>query len=304
MEDKKDFSFAKVEISDAQKSTFEYKNTWKEVGAKFANNKLAIVGTIVFLSLIILSVIFSLLPNYDTSTINSDIVDQGASSSHWWGTDSVGRDFWSRNWGALQYSLLLAFVTTTINILIAIAIGLSMGYFVKFDKYFSFVIRILYAMPTIIVLILFAVVFDTDSSFLAFWVLVLSLTFSGWVDASQQIRGITIKTRNLDFITASQTLGTKRFKILGTFFTYSLPIIIVQFVIIFPKMIISESILGFLGLSIPDIPTLGNLINDGRAPFLVHPYQLLIPLGMLVVTTVSIQFIGFGVEDALLNKGE
>ncbi len=302
MPDKKDFKFIKNEEINTEVTATEFKSATQDVIDKFLKNKVALAGAIIFLLLIVLSVLFMFLPNYDLGHGDSALMDLPPSAEHWFGTDSVGRDLWSRNWAAIQYSLMLALVSTTLNVLIAIVIGLSMGYFDKFDKWFSGVIKIMYAMPTIIVLILFSVIFQTNDPMLSFFVIVISLTFSGWVNASQQVRGIVKKTRNLDFITASQTLGTSRFKMLGVLFVYALPIVIVQFAIIFPNMIISEAVLGFLGLSIPDLPTLGNLINDSRNSFLTYPYQLLFPLLMLALTTVSIQFMGFGLEDAILGK--
>ncbi len=299
------FDFVEIKQSEQQASLQEFSSVFKDASIKFAKNKIAMVGTIVFILLIVLSIIFSLLPNYDSMTLDaSNSHSWPPNSQHWLGTDSFGRDLWSRIWGGIQYSLLLALITTTLNIMIAIAIGLFMGYFEKFDNIFGFVIKVLYALPTIIILILFSVIFRTNNAFLSFWVIVLSLVFSGWVDASQQVRGAALKIKNLDFITASQTLGTKKFLILKTFFRYALPVIIIQYAIIFPRMIISESILGFLGLSIPDIPTLGNLINDGKSELLNNSQLLLLPLAALVVTTVSIQFIGFGAEDALGDKGD
>ncbi len=302
MAEKQDFKFAEIKATDIQEELFSYKSNTKEIITRFAKNKIAILGMIVFILLLLTSIIVMFLPNYDLGTgeaINSDLPP---SVDNWFGFDTVGRDLWSRCWAGLQYSMILALVTTTINVMIAILIGLLMGYFDKFDRAFSGVIKVMYALPSIIVLIVFATVFKTDKQFLSFWVLVISLTFSGWVNASQQIRGAVKKTRNLDFITASQTLGTSRISILKTFFVYSMPIIIVQYAIIFPRMVISEAILGFLGLSIPDLPTLGNLINNGRIAFLSYPHELLFPLSMLIVTTVSIQFIGFGLEDAVLGK--
>lgn len=298
----KDFKFAEIKATDIQEELFTYKSTTKEVVTRFTKNKIALFGMFVFIMLIILSFVFMLLPNWDPTTINASNTDLTPNGEYWFGADTVGRDLWSRCWAGLQYSMLLALTTTILNIMIATLIGLLMGYFDKFDKVFSVVIKIMYALPTIIVLIVFSVVFQTDDPLISFWVLVISLTFSGWVNASQQIRGVVKKTRNLDFITASQTLGTNRISILKTFFAYSMPVIIVQFAIIFPRMVISESILGFLGLSIPDLPTLGNLINNGRVSFLSYPHELLFPLLMLVTTTVSIQLMGFGLEDAILGK--
>ena len=299
------FDFIEVKQSEQQKSLHEYSSVFKDATKNFFKNKMAMAGMIIFILLVIFMIIFTSLPNYDPLTPdNTNISSWPPSAEHWLGTDAFGRDLWSRVWGGIFYSIILALTTTIINIMLAIIIGLTMGYFEKFDKVFGFFIKVLYALPGIIIMILFSVMFRTSDKLLSFMVLVMSLTFSGWVNASQQIRGMAMKIRNLDFITASQTLGTKKFKILKIFFTHSLPIIVIQFAIIFPRMIISESILGFLGLSVPDIPTLGNLINDGKEEFLNSPYQLFIPLTSLIVTTVSIQLMGFGIEEVLSDKGE
>ncbi len=297
-----DFKFAELKEENSDVIQTKFVSTKKEITNRFISNKLAMTGAILFFLLIIISIIVMFLPNYDTGTPNSSLMDMKPSAEHWFGTDSTGRDLWSRNWAAIQYSFSIALIATTINIMIAILIGLLMGYFEEFDRIFSGVIKIMYAMPTIIVLILFSIVFYTKDPIKSFMVIILSLTFSGWVNASQQVRGSVKKTRNLEFITASQTLGTSRVKMLGVLFTYALPIVIVQYAIIFPRMIIAEATLGFLGLSIPDVPTLGNLINDARNSFLAYPYQLLFPLIMLALTTISIQFMGFGLEDAILGK--
>ncbi len=297
-----DFKFAELKEENSDVIQTKFVSTKKEITNRFISNKLAMVGTIIFFLLIIISIVVMFLPNYNTNDPNSSLMDLPPGAGHWFGTDSTGRDLWSRNWAAIQYSFIIAILATTINILIAILIGLLMGYFEEFDRLFSGVIKIMYAMPTIIVLILFSIVFYTKDPIKSFMVIILSLTFSGWVNASQQVRGSVKKTRNLEFITASQTLGTSRVKMLGVLFAYALPIVIVQYAIIFPRMIIAEATLGFLGLSIPDVPTLGNLINDARNSFLAYPYQLLFPLIMLALTTISIQFMGFGLEDAILGK--
>lgn len=296
------FEFVKHEESNVEVIDVKFKSATADIFSKFTKNPVAIIGTVIFLILLITSIIVRCLPGFELGTGDSTLMDLNPSADHWFGTDSAGRDLWNRNWAAFQYSLVLALVATTINVLIATLVGLLMGYFDKFDKFFAPVIKVLYATPGLVVLILFSILFQGDTNLENFFVIILSLTVFGWVNASQQVRGIVKKTRNLDFVTASQTLGTSRFKMLGVFLVYAMPIIIVQFAIIFPNMIISEATLGFLGLSIPDLPTLGNLINDSRNSFLAHPYQILFPLMMLALTTISIQFIGFGLEDSILGK--
>ncbi len=286
------FKWSKNRIITEIVAISDQKSAGKEAMKEFFTNKLSIAGLFILIGLIITAVVVVFTSQWDITIGSSDILS-GSTKQHWFGTDDFGRDLWTRLWYGLLVSSVLAIIASTINIIIGIIVGISQGYFKTVDKILTPIIKILYSLPSILILILFSTVFGASMI-----IVVVSLVITGWVGPSQQIRGQTLRTRNQDFIIASQTLGTGWFKILGTFFTLAIPTIIIQFTMLFPKMILVEATLGFLGLSVPDIPTLGTLINSGRAYILSHPMQVFYPIISLVTIVASVQFIGFGIESA------
>lgn len=291
------FEFNKERVYETTTVVAPHTSVFKDVLKKFFNNKLAVIGLVLFVGIILCAIIIPFF-SQDPLIRNSSNTHSSPSSNHWMGTDLYGRDIWSRVWNGLAFSLLLAFTTTTINIFIGILIGVISGYFSSFDRIFKNIIKIFYALPPVLIMVVFSASFGAS-----FGIMVASLVFSGWVQSSQMIRANTLRIKELDYVTASKTMGTKKVGILTTFFVNSLPIIITEFVSTFPIMILNEAFLGFVGLSIPDIATLGNVINDGRSFLLTYPLETVFPLIILVLSTVSIQLVGFGVEDSLRSIG-
>lgn len=287
------FKFAPNSKANLSIEVVERKSATREAIEDFFKNKIAVFGLVIFLALFFTSVIVFFTSPHNVIIGDSNHILENSSSTYWFGTDQFGRDLWTRVWYGVLISTLIAFFASIINIILAGLVGIVTGYFDTVDKFFNPIIKILYSLPSLLILILFSVVFGPS-----FWIIILSLTITGWVGPSQQIRAHTLRVRNLDFITASQTLGTSKFKILQTFINLAIPTIIIQFSMIFPKMILAESILGFLGLSIPDVPTLGTLINLGRGYILLYPMQVFYPVIFLVGIVGSIQFVAFGIEDA------
>ncbi len=292
MENKELFSFSDKNPDVVIKPTTKHVSSFKNGLIYFTKNKLAMSALGLFILIFISSIIISSF-SVDPLLTDSNNIFADPSSEHIFGTDEFGRDLWSRVWNAIWISLTLALITSIINVIIATLVGVITGYFEKVDNVSAYLIKILHSLPVILVLILFSVIFGAS-----FQIVILSLVITGWVAASQQIRAQTLRVKNSDFIIASQTLGTRKVKILSTFFTLAIPTIIIQFAIIFPRMILAEATLGFLGLSVPDVPTLGNLINSGRNVMTLYPMQVFIPMIYLVVVIVCIQLIAFGVESA------
>lgn len=293
LETKELFSWSEKKPETKVVALSKHQSAVKEAMKEIFSNKLAFFGLLFFIAMIITSIIAPMVSQWDITVGDDKKILQGSSAEHWFGTDSFGRDVWTRLWYGVSISALLAIISSSINVTIATLIGISAGYFKKFDLVSAPFIKILYSLPAILILILFSVVFGSS-----FQIMILSLVITGWVGPSQQIRGQTLRIRNQDFIIASQTLGTGKFKIFGTFFNLAIPTIIIQFSMLFPRMILAEATLGFLGLSIPDTPTIGTMINDGREYILTHPMQVFYPIISLVSLVGSLQFFSFGLEKA------
>ncbi len=315
--------------------SFEVHTSWKALKKTFLSNKLYLVSLTAMITIMLLALFVPMFINsdlaMDPNSPNVNLLpgevglvpemipllddcgdpmldDNGdpimeqimVEYTYLFGADSMGRDLWARLWFGLRASIILGLITTSINIITGTIIGLNMGYYNRFDSTMLWVVKILSSIPIVLILILFSVSFGASIP-----IMILSLTITGWIGPSQQVRSKVKVDKNLDFMVASKVLGTKNYKILFSFIILAIPTIVNQFILIFPKMILFETTLGFLGLSIPDIPILGNIINDGKDQLFTFPYQLFIPIGFLVTSILSIQIVSSGIQDAFNsnNKG-
>ncbi len=298
--------------------SFEVHTSWKALKKTFLRNKLYLISLIAMTTILLLAFFVPMFIDYDLAMMpNSPNVNLSPGSvgyipvevngvvemqehKYLFGTDSIGRDLWARLWFGLRTSIILGLVTTSINIFVGTIVGLNMGYYNKFDSIMLWVVKVFSSIPIVLILILFSVSFGASIP-----IMILSLTITGWINPSQQVRSKVKVDKNLDFMVASKVLGTKSYKILFSFIILAIPTIVNQFILMFPKMILFETTLGFLGLSIPDVPILGNIINDGKDQLFTFPYQLFIPIGFLVTSVLSIQIVSSGIQDAFNtnNKG-
>ncbi len=321
--------------------SFEVHTSWKALKKTFLSNKLYLLSLVVMITIMLLALFVPMFIDYALSMdpnspnvnllpgevglvpkefpvlgedgkpiFEVDLDDDGnlvpvveiimVEYTYLFGTDFLGRDLWARLWFGLRASIILGLITTSINIIIGTIIGLNMGYYNRFDSIMLWVVKVLSSIPIVLILILFSVSFGASIG-----IMILSLTITGWIGPSQQVRSKVKVDKNLDFMVASKVLGTKNYKILISFIILAIPTIVNQFILIFPKMILFETTLGFLGLSMPDIPILGNIINDGKDQLFTFPYQLFIPIGFLVTSILSIQIVSSGIQDAFNtnNKG-
>lgn len=270
---------------------------WKEFFYRYSRNKGAIVGFVI-LAVLILCALFIPFFTQDPSKLNPDkIFKTFFTDGHILGTDQQGRDIWARLWWGLRYSLTLAVVSTLIQVSIGLIIGIMMGHFRIFDKIMTFIIKVVSNIPSIIVLIVITIVLQPT-----FWVIVFALTFTSWKEIANQMRSQVLRAKNYEWVSASKILGTPTWKILLNYLPVVLPLLITEIVFHVPGVILSETSLAFIGLSIPNKSTLGNLITEGSKIFATSPRYVLVPSFMLILVTTSIQLISAGIQDSLLRQ--
>lgn len=293
---------------------------------RFCRNKGAIISLVVILIIALMSVIGPGMNQYTYSEMKtsyaslpprvSALSGMGAfdgtengkdmyalkdcDTDFWFGTDTLGRDLWTRLWTGTRTSLMIALIAAVGNMFIGIIYGLVSGYVGgKVDIVMQRIIEILNGIPSLVVMTLMVMVMRPGVG-----AIVVALLTTGWIGTARMVRGQTMKIREEEFVQASQTLGASTFRIL---FKDALPNIMSQIITMamfsIPGAIFAESFLAFVGLGIPQPqPSLGILISEGYKSLTIHPHMLVIPVLVLSVLMLSFNLLADGLRDALDPK--
>ncbi|VEU78201.1 ABC transporter permease [Mycoplasmopsis columbinasalis] len=275
----------------------ERQRPFKEFFYRFSRSFAGVFGFVTLALIILLAIIIPFFTT-DPTVINTKEANfTFFTSGHILGTDNLGRDIFARLWWGLRYSLALAFIVTGIQVLVGLIIGICMGHFRIFDKIMTFIIKIITNVPSIIILIIITVILKPT-----FWIIVFALTFTSWTGIANQMRSQVLRATTFEWVNASKILGTPTYKVLLNYLPVVIPILVTEIVFSIPGVILSETSLAFIGLSITSIPTLGNLITEGTKVFTVYPRYVLIPSFTLVLVTTSIQLMSAAIQDSLLRQ--
>lgn len=271
---------------------------------RFMQNKLAVAGTII-LSLIILTAIFApLLTNIDPTKADLTKIEQPPSSEHILGTDSSGRDNFARLLYGGRISLVVGFSAMMFSLIIGVVTGTIAGYYGgKIDSLIMRFADLMLALPFfVLALTIIAIV---DEVTIALFVFVIAITT--WPNLTRIVRGSFLTLREREFILSAQALGAKNHRII---FKHLLPNavgpIIVNATLLMATMIILESGMSFIGMGIPQpTPTWGNMLSEAQNIRILrnHPEAWLPPGLIILLTVLSINFIGDGLRDAFDPRG-
>lgn len=220
------------------------------------------------------------------------------------GTDSVGRDVWSRLWVGTAWSLELAFFVAIVETIIGVSIGIYVGFNAgkRSDTIIMRVIEVFGSIPSLIWMMVFAMVIGTG-----FWSIAFVLILVGWVGPVYSARMFTMKIKDAEFIKAAEAVGVSS---AGRLFKHILPNIsgrlLVSFVHRIPSVIFFEASLIFLGLAVggADGVSLGNMINESRQldTMMTQPFFVGSVSVVILLITISLQIVANGMRDALDPK--
>ncbi|MBF2756995.1 oligopeptide ABC transporter permease [Staphylococcus sp. GDY8P57P] len=277
---------------------------------KFAKNKIAMASLVFLILVAIISIIAPLLAplpikQQDLLNIKGDMTSQNIL-----GTDSGGRDNFSRLLFAGRMSLTIGLVSTIGMLVIGIAIGVISGYFGGIlDTLLMRVTEFVMLFPFLI----FAIVLNAalgdkiKNPYGSAIILVAVIIVLSWGGIARLVRGKVMQEKENEYFLAAKSIGTPTHKIiLKHLLPNILSVVIVQATLTFAGMIVVESGLSFLGFGISkSIPSWGNMLSDAQEGDIISskPWIWMPPALMIMFTILSINFVGEGLKDAFNPKG-
>ncbi|WEG15067.1 ABC transporter permease [Pullulanibacillus sp. KACC 23026] len=269
---------------------------------KFMRNKLAVLGSIIILIIVLAAIFAPFLTHH--SPDHQELLDKLAkpSKKYWLGTDSLGRDTFARLLYGARISLLVSFGSVIGIIVIGTVIGAVAGYFGGWiDALLMRFVDIIISFPSLFLLITLVTIFQ--GSLLT---LIIVFALFSWTGTARLVRGEFLTLRTREFVLAAKTMGVKSSKII---FSHILPNaigpIIVSATLQIGYVILAEATLSFLGLGIqPPTPSWGNMLQDAQniTIMLTAWWYPLFPGIMIFLTVLSFNFIGDGLRDAFDPK--
>ena len=271
-----------------------------DVWRRFRRNKLAMVGLafIIFISLV--AIFAPLIAPFSITERSSGAFRDGPSADHWFGTDGIGRDVFSRVVYGARVSLRIGVAATAMSLGIGLLFGAIAGFAGGWaDSIIMRLTDVFLAIPYIVLAVAIATVAGRSENSV---ILILGLT--GWLSICRIVRSSFLSLKQLEYVEAAQALG---FSALRIMFRHILPNalqpIIVYGTIAVGSVILSEAALSFLGVGPQDpTPAWGLMVADGSGSIVNAPHLLFFPGAAIFLTVLSLVFIGDGLRDALDPK--
>jgi oligopeptide transport system permease protein len=309
---------------------------WSDAFQRLKKNRAAVVS--LFLLVIIMSscIILPMIPGFliDPNLQNLMLENLSPSSAHYFGTDHLGRDIFSRLMYGGRISIAVGLITTMVSVFIGVIWGALAGYVNrKLDALLMRIVDILFAMPFLIVVILLRTVLEPKTTQLTDWVVNLIVTdgasverintvrtaveplcsliplfiaigMLSWLTISRIVRAQVQTVKKLEYVEAARSLGLGNVAIL---FRHILPNsigpIVVYTTLTIPSVMLFEAVLSFLGMGVkPPNSSWGVLIEEGASRMFSNPMQLVFPSVFFSLTLLSLNFLGDGLRDALDPK--
>jgi peptide/nickel transport system permease protein len=274
------------------------------VWRRFRRHRLALVS-VVLVGVMTLSALLASFSPYTSTEQEPANAFQAPTAAHWFGTDELGRDIFTRILYGGRISLAVGFFSTLVTLLIGVWVGALSGYYGGWlDNALMRLTDTFLSFPTTFVLILLgALLRDLPFVQLRNSALVVTLVIGllSWMLSARLVRGLFLVLRERDFVSASRALGAGDGYII---FRHILPNcvgpILVNGTLEMAAAIITESGLSYLGFGIqPPTPSWGNILASAQTHAFRAPWLAVFPGLMIFVTVMAINFIGDGLRDAL-----
>ncbi|MBY0124352.1 ABC transporter permease [Bacillus sp. S/N-304-OC-R1] len=274
---------------------------WKDIWRRLKENKLAMFGLIVIILLVILAIIGPYLSGYTYYEQDFSKKNLRPNSEHWFGTDTSGRDIFTRAWYGARISLFIGLMAAVIDFAMGVIYGgVSAIKGGKVDNIMMRFAEVIFAIPYLLMVILMMIVLERG-----IWPIIIAMTITGWIPMARLVRGQVLQLKELDYVHAASAMGAPTsWKLWKHMVPNTMGPILVNLTLTVPTAIFAEATLSFLGLGIPaPEASWGTMASDAVGSILVgNFYQLAIPALLISLTMLAFNVLGDGLRDALDPK--
>jgi peptide/nickel transport system permease protein len=300
-------------------------NLWRDAWHRLKRNKLAIFGLIVIVVLAFTAIFGPYLTPYDY--LSQDLASRNAppSLAHFFGTDDLGRDVFSRIVFGTRTAFLVAVIVTFIAVVIGLLLGAVAGFFGNpFDRVIMWLTDVTMSVPNLLLVVVINASLKTpitkwmEAQYLVtlnpfyrqtVWVDFLlvfgSMALISWPPYARLVRAQVLSIRNRPYVMAAQALGLSNWIVIMRYIVpNALGPLIVSVSAGLGTAMVLESAFSFLGVGVnPPTPSWGNMISDGLRVWQHYPHLLAAPAAVLGLASVAFSFLGDGLNDALNPRG-
>ena len=273
---------------------------WADAWRRLLANKAAVTGGLILCLFITLAILAPWIAPHSYSYQNLELGAQPPSSDFLLGTDTLGRDLFSRILYGARVSLMVGFVATGVALVIGVSWGIIAGYFGgRVDSVMMRIVDVLYGLPFIIFIILLMVIFGRN-----IWLLFGAIGAVEWLTMARIVRGQVLTIKTQEYVLAAQAMGVSNIQMFRKhIFPNILGPIAVYATLTIPQVMLLEAFLSFLGLGIqPPMSSWGTLIRYGVESMEEYSWLLIYPGLTFTITLFALNFFGDGLRDALDPK--
>ena len=267
---------------------------------QLSKNKMAMIGLVILLIEVLIAIFATQIAPYGYQEIDPTALRQAPSAKHWFGTDEIGRDIFSRVVVGTRYSLSMGIIATAISSVIGIVIGAVAGFAGGWtDNIIMRALDVIQSLPGMLLTIVMSAVLGSG-----YFNTILALSVGAIPGQARMLRANMLKQRKAEYIEAAYSLNCSPASIIFTHLVpNSISANIVGMTMGVAHTIIQAASLSFIGLGVqPPTPDWGAMLSGARAFIRKSPHMVIFPGLAIAVTVLAVNMLGDGIRDALDPK--
>ena len=217
-------------------------------------------------------------------------------TNFWFGTDSIGRDVWTRVWRGTRVSLIIAAFAVITDIVIGVVYGAICGYYGgAIDLILMRICEVIRSIPNVVVCTMFILMMGTGIK-----TMIIAMAIRNWVGTARLMRAQFLRFKNREYVMAARTMGVRdRTLIFRHILPNSIGPLITSAMVAIPSAIFTEAFLSYIGLGIPaPEPSIGTMLSEAQAVLELYPFQTLFPAVIVSLLMIAFNLFSNGLRDA------